>query len=187
MAKRLPAAAPPPPKALDQMVERAHVLSQARSRINEMVLALKRGIDALRRDAMPEIRVAIDEASEAWKALHGDIRAHPELFVRPRTVEAHGIRFGLAASKDSLDIPDPDKTVRLIREHLPDMADGLIQTKETPVKDALSRLKPAELKRIGVKVEGGGDVVVIRPADRDLDNLVKALVSAAASEPEGSS
>lgn len=164
---------------IETLAARAETLANARRHLGDFVGALQEGINHLRADAMPELRAQIEIATEAYNALKAEIEAHPECFDKPRTMSLHGIKFGYAKGKGGLEIADPDRTVKLIRKHLPDQADVLIATKEAPVKDALAQLPADDLKRIGVEVKGTGDCVVIRPADGEIDKLVKALVSEA--------
>lgn len=171
-----PTSAPP---ALDELIFHAEVLAEARRDLLDMVSALKTGIDQLTADAMPQIRVAIELASAAWSRLEVAIEEHPELFVKPRSIEAHSIKFGFAKGKGGLEIDDPAKTLALIKRHFPDQAALLIDTKETPAKAALQGLAVADLKRIAVNVKGTGDAVFIKPAEGTVDKLVKALIAAA--------
>ena len=165
--------------ALDGVGDRAEALARARGQLAELVQVLEEGLNHLKADAMPMIRESIDAAATAWSALAAEIEAHPELFVKPRTVSMHGIKFGFGKGKGGLEIADADRTCALIKKHLPDQAEVLIATKETPVKDALAQLPAADLKRIGVNVKDTGDQVVIRPADGEIDKIVKALIKAA--------
>jgi hypothetical protein len=169
---------------IDTLRTRAEVLASARANLADYVMALQAGIEALKTDHMPLIRQSIDDAAAAWKALDAEIEVHPELFVKPRTLTAHGIRFGFAKARGAIEINDEDRTVALIRKHLPEQADVLIATKELPVKQALLQLSAADLKRIGVNVTETGDRVLIKPADGEVDKLVKALISAAVEEEE---
>lgn len=168
----------------DHVAERAEALAHARGQLAELVQALEEGLNHLKADAMPMIREAIDRASTAWSGLEAEIVAHPELFVKPRTVSMHGIKFGYGKGKGGLEIDDADRTCALIRKHLPDQAEVLIAAKYSPVKDAIAQLLPADLKRIGVNIKGTGDQVVIRPADGEIDKIVKALIKAAVGAAE---
>lgn len=167
-------------QCLDALIDSAAVLSVSRQQLGQLVQRLDADIAALKADALPSIRAAIDSAALAWSLLEFHVRNHPELFVKPRSIEAHGIKFGYQKGKGGLEIADPDRTVTLIRRHLPDQADVLIATKEVPAKDALAQLSVADLKRVGVEVKGTGDQVFIKPSETSVDKLVKALVSAKA-------
>ncbi|MCW5657404.1 MAG: hypothetical protein KIT60_06855 [Burkholderiaceae bacterium] len=163
--------------ATEEIIDSAKGLADARAHLSTLVLALNEHVEAAKADAMPAIREAIAWATAAWRELELRVREHPELFVKPRSLEAHGIRFGWQKGKGGLQIDDPERTVKLIHRHLADMVDVLIATKEAPVKDALAQLSAVELKRIGVELKDTGDAVFIKPAESTLDKLVKALVS----------
>jgi hypothetical protein len=163
--------------ALDTIVEKARALRVSRDAIDTIVRSLQRGIDELKADKLPELREAIEAATTAWRELEAQIQAHPELFVRPRTQEAHGIKFGVMQGKGSLQIPDQERTLQLIDKHLADSAEQLIITRREPAKSVLATLSANDLKRIGVTVVPGTDTVFIKPADREVDGLVKALLA----------
>ena len=167
---------------LPDILERVELLAVRRERLREIVTALNAGIEALKAEKLPELRVAIELATVTWNNLVQDIQSNPALFEKPRTQTAHGIKFGLAKGKGTVEIADPDKTVRLIKKHLPEKADLLIDTKETPSKDAIAGLPVEDLKRIGCAVKGTGDQVVIRPADGEVDKIVKALIRSGVDE-----
>jgi len=170
---------------LDDLNEGARLLAEARAQLGTLVQAMNAGIEALKANQMPDIRVAIEQASAAWSALELGIQLHPELFVKPRTVAAHGITFGLEKGKGAITFAyDDEKTCDLIRKKLPDLAKTLIAKKEAPVKKAVAQLDAAQLKAIGAAVGSAGDQVVIRPAPSDVDKLVKALVKAELAEGE---
>lgn len=167
-----------PATAMDEINARAKRLADARQQLGQLVQALNAGLEALKANEMPAIRDAIAQATTAWSALEAGIQAAPALFIKPRTVAAHGITFGIEKGKGSITVPDPDRTVLLIRRHMPDQAAVLIASKEVPVKKALAQLSVADLKRIGAQVGDADDRVVIRPAPSDVDKLVAALVRA---------
>ena len=84
---------------LEAITDRVQRLSASRQHLGQLIGALNAGIEALKADQLPELRKAIEEAGTAWKAVEADIEANPDLFVRPRTHQAHGIKFGLAKGK----------------------------------------------------------------------------------------
>ena len=86
--------------------------------------------------------------------------------------------------KGAISFEDADSVVARIKKHFPDQVDVLIRTKEEPVKDALSNLSAADLKKIGVTVSEAGDKCVVKPVDSEVDKMVDALLKAAAREFE---
>lgn len=176
----MPKKAPTPPApALEEIIDHAHLLSRTREQLGTMVAELNKGIEALKADALPEIRTAIEAASSAWEQLAAAVREHPELFTKPRSLEAHGIKFGYRKGTGGLVIEDEERTVQLIEKHLVDQVDVLVSVRKVPVKAALAQLPATDLKKIGVEIEGTDDVVFIKPAEGGVDKLVKALVKAA--------
>lgn len=163
---------------LDSMIQAAKVLSESRICLADAMGKLDTAVQALRDEAMPEIRNLINAAAADWAALDREVRANPAEFVKPRTVTAHGIKFGWEKGRGATEIPDPAKTVMLIKKHFPEQAKTLIDVTETPAKNAIALLAVADLKRIACLVRDASDQVLIRPANGDLDRLVRALVKA---------
>lgn len=167
---------------ITEIMDKTRALAEERARMNGVVTALNLAVKELMTDRLPEVRAAIDAAAQSWAELEVMLRENPQLFVKPRTVTVDGIKVGYEKGKGGLEIPNPAKTVELIKRHLADQVDLLIDTRETPAKAALQQLPAADLKRVGVNVRDTGDRVVIRPADTELDKLVKALVGEAVDE-----
>ena len=166
-----------------ELIERhAKAFADRHARLRDLVVALEEARDALMKNELPKIRRALAAAAEAegqLKALVGD---SADLFVKPKSLIFHGIKVGFAKGKGKIDWDDPDQVVRLIKKHFPEQADLLIITTEKPAKDALAGLTVGELKKVGVTVEGTGDVSFCRPVDSAVDKLVKALLKAASDE-----
>jgi hypothetical protein len=170
--------------ALDPILSQAEKLAEARQHLAAFTGHMQHALDKLRTSMLPDLRTRIDAATTEWTALETLIRENPHLFVKPRTVRAHGLAFGIEKDKGAIEIADPDKTVKLIKKHLPEQAELLIVSKEVPVKKALAQLPGADLKRIGVTVINATDRVVIRAGDNDVDKLVKALIKTGAEEAQ---
>ena len=146
--------------------------------------ALDYHVQELKRKAMPGIRQAQREASDARARLAAAIEASPHLFQRPRTLVIAGIRVGVEKGKGKIVWDDPQAVVRKIERLLPDQADALIKTTKAPIRKALAALDVGTLKRLGVRVEESGDQVVIRPTDGDIEKLVQALIDEAERQAE---
>jgi len=164
---------------LSAIEARAKRYAEAREKIAALVTDLNTGMEALKREAIPELKRAIARAAEHHDQLKAMIEAAPGLFVRPRTVTFYGIRLGFQKGKGKIEWDDADKVVALIEKHFPEQADILINTKKTPAKDALNGLTAAELKKVGISVTEGGDAVFIKPVDSAVDKMVDALFKAA--------
>lgn len=150
--------------------------AETRGKLADIIQALQAEVEAVKRRRLAPIKRAVAATAEAHDRLRAAIEAASDLFVKPRSVVIAGVRVGFQKGRGELEIADAVKTVQLIRKHLPDQADVLIKTVETPVKSALATLPAADLKRIGVNVADAGDQVLIKPTDSDVDKLVAALL-----------
>ena len=160
----------------------AQKFAAARETLAGLVRELTASMEALKADALPAIKRSIDRAAEHHDRLRALIEEAPELFAKPRSQVLHGIKIGYQKSKGKIEFDDSDRVVALIKKHFPDQADVLIATKEKPVKDALANLSGVELKKLGIHVTEGGDVVLIRPVDSAVDKMVDALLKDATEE-----
>lgn len=167
---------------LVEIESRAKKYAEARQTLAELVLELENAMTAMKNDAMPSIKRALNRAAEHHDQLRALIDEAPELFAKPKSHIFHGVKLGYQKSKGKIEFEDADRVVALIKKHFPDQADVLIATTEKPVKDALNNLTAAELKKLGINVTEGGDVVFIRPVDSAVDKMVDALLKAATAE-----
>jgi hypothetical protein len=167
---------------LTDIEKRAKAFADARADVAETVTTLNSGIEALKREYLPVLKRGIARAAEKFDNLRGLIDANPQLFIKPRTVVFHGVKVGYGKGKGGIKFDDAEQVVKLIKKHLPEQADVLIITKESPAKDALSQLSATDLKKIGCTVVNTGDQVVIKPTDSEVDKLVDTLLKGATEE-----
>jgi exonuclease VII small subunit len=170
------------PTTIQDIENRARRYAEAREKLNELVTDLNAGIEALKRNALPELKRVIARASEHHDQLKAMIEAAPELFVKPKSVVFHGIKLGYQKGKGKIEWDDPDRVVALIKRHFPDQADVLIVTTERPAKEALNSLTATDLRRLGISVVDGGENVFIKPVDSAVDKMVDALLKGAIEE-----
>lgn len=168
--------------SLADIETRAKKYADARERVTAIVTALNEAMNLLKKSELPKLRKAIASAAEHHDALKALITDAPDLFVKPKTVTFHGLRLGYMKGKGKIEWADADQVVRLIKKHFPEQADALIATTEKPVKDAINGLTAAELKKIGISVTEGGEVVFIKPVDSAVDKMVDALLKDATAE-----
>jgi hypothetical protein len=139
-------------------------------------------IEELKRKHMDEIKALAGETANAKSTLETVIDDSRPLFVKPRSIIISGIKVGLQKGKGGLDYEDEATVIRLIRKHVPQLADLLIKTVEKVIKKALGELDVITLKKIGVTVKGTGDEVLIKPVDSDVDKIINAMLKESAAE-----
>jgi arsenate reductase-like glutaredoxin family protein len=169
---------------MEEIQTKAKAHADARARLAEIVTTMQDGIEAIKRKNMPRLKGAVNKAVETSEELRALIEQNPDLFTRPKSVVFHGIKLGYQKAKGKIEFDDPEKVIKLIRKHYPELADPLISTTEKPSKDALNNLAAEQLKKIGVTVTSDTDVVFIRPTDGEVDELVNALLKGVEEEVE---
>lgn len=119
-------------------------------------------------------------ASDLDANLRAQIKAHPELFVKPKTFNLAGIKIGMHTESGSIEWDDDDKVVQMLRKVLgKEDAELYIITKDKPSAKAMQTLDPKVLAKVGARVEGAGEQIVVKLADTDMDKLIEKLITAA--------
>jgi hypothetical protein len=160
----------------------ASIYSIRRAALAGIVAAMTAEIDRIKRKHLSELKRTLAEVAEREADLRNKIAQRPDLFVRPRSVIMHGIKFGYNKSRGGIEYEDADQVIKLIRKHFPERADVLIITSERPAKEALEKLSGADLKRLGCTVKDTGDIVFVKPADSDVEKMVDVLLKGAVEE-----
>lgn len=158
--------------------------ADARSELGDAVAELEAEMTGLKRRRLRRIRNLAEKAANAHAELQATIDESRALFKKPKTRILHGIKVGIMKEKGKLKF-DAGMVVKLIKRHMPEKADTLINVTEKPQKTALSGLTATDLKKLGVTVIGGGEAVVIKPADSEIDKLVDALLDKEVAAGEG--
>jgi len=78
------------------------------------------------------------------------IGLNPQHFIKPRTLEVKGVKFGMKKSKGKLIVEDKDITIEKIKSLLSGKQDLLIEKKEFLVKASLSKLTPDEMAAVEI-------------------------------------
>lgn len=154
--------------------------ASARIALGDKIETVTGELTAVKKRYVKSLRALSDKALSARGDLSAAIDAGRALFERPRTRVLHGVKVGLAKNKGRFETDDEAKTIALIRKHMqPETASALVKVKESLNKSALDELDAADLKRIGVRVAGAGDELVIKPIGGEIEKLVDALLEGA--------
>lgn len=154
----------------------AKAYAEARAALATQVALAEADVAAAKKPHLPKIRKLVGEATNAKTALSNALEDSQVLFRKPKSRVLHGIKVGWAKAKGKVSFANKDSVVQLIRRHMPERFEELVNVTETPSKPALSRLSGTELKKIGVTVDSDTDAVLIKPADSAIDKLVDALI-----------
>ena len=146
------------------------------ARLEDLLAALEADLAQVKRRHLRALKRQAAAVAAREAALHEALAGAPELFVRPRTAVLHGTKIGYATGVGSVVFADEARVVQLIEKHLPGRFAELVKTEHTPRKDALRTLSASELSRLGCRVEGGGDMIVLKRAAGDVEKLISRLI-----------
>lgn len=159
-------------------------LTQA-GREQELTIALtelRDELDAVQRKHLSKIKRLAGAFAESDSELRDAVNHGRELFVDRKTMILNRVKVGLRASAGKLVFDDARAVVEAIRKEFPQKAKMLIETEESPrVAVIKGTLTEADWKKIGCRIEGAGDQVVVTSMDSEVEktiaNVVKKLVS----------
>lgn len=169
---------------LDPIDKAAKALRAARDTLADRAGTLHEELEAAKRKAMRGLRSSVAQVAQLQAELLAAIDDAPQLFGKPKSMVLHGLQLGYRKGKGAIDWDDDAQVVKLIRKHLPDQFDVLVKTTEKPIKAAVGNLPVPDLKKIGVTVEGTGDVSFAKDTTSAVDKLVAALLKGAEEEAE---
>ena len=110
--------------------------------------------------------------------LHSLVEAAPELFKKPRTMIISGVKLGYTTSQGKIELKHSEEAVIANIERWFELdADQFIRTSKEVNKDALRNLTDEELKKIGCKIEGAGDVVIVKRTAGEVEKLINKLIT----------
>lgn len=158
------------------------------SKLEDLVAALEADMELVRRQHIAGLKRQAAVVANREAELHSAIERSPQLFVKPRTFTINGVKIGFAATPGTLTWDDDATVVAAVREKRPKQFNVLVETSYTPRKAALKTLPEAEQRELGCRIEGEGDVVVLKRVAGDVEKLInkviEKLVAAMVSEPK---
>ncbi|NKB37892.1 MAG: hypothetical protein GKR93_12120 [Gammaproteobacteria bacterium] len=150
--------------------------SECRQDLADVVAVMHEEQKATRRKHLKKIQAALSEAANSKLILKEAINANRQLFEKPKTQVLHGIKCGFRKKKGKLEWDDDDKVCERIKKNYHDEVGALVKTKTKPVRTGLEKLSANELKKLGVRVVGAGDVLVCDEVATEIDELIDMVM-----------
>lgn len=167
---------------MQDIESKAKTHAAARLALTNHVALLNAEIEAVKQKRLKKLRDLVATATSTGDELLEMVRESEELFKKPKSVVLHNVKLGFKKLPGKIDIANPDQTIKLIKKHFPELADNLIDTKETPSKQGLNTCDAATLKKVGVTVTSDTDVAFISDPASEVDKIVDALLKGAMDE-----
>jgi phage host-nuclease inhibitor protein Gam len=145
--------------------------------LEQLITDLEADLEAVKQKHLRGIKRQASVVANCQAELHSLIEAAPGLFTKPRTITVHGVKAGFTLSVGSLEFDDEETVISLIKKFRKDEIETLIRKTEEVNKDALRTLTAPELAKLGCKIEGAGDVVVLKRVAGDVEKLINKLIT----------
>jgi len=142
--------------------------------LRDRLAILEDAITNAKREHLPAIRRAVATAKGSRHRLALLIEEHAELFVKPKSREAHGLRIGFRTDRDKWLWPKMPELVARVREILGhDKAKILIHTEESIPR---GRLTTELREQLRIPRISGTKRLIIEPLDGEVDKLIDTLL-----------
>jgi hypothetical protein len=180
-----PIAAAPRPATLGDIETRCAKYEDESTTLEAMIAELETDLEAVKNKHLRALKRQASVVAGCEAELIGAVETSPGLFVKPRTLTLHGVKVGLTTSVGKVAFDDEETVVKLVKKMFDSVAPDYIHTSEVPNKDALRTLDPKLLNKLGCRIDGAGDVVLVKRTAGDVeklltklkDKLVEAMVS----------
>jgi hypothetical protein len=137
-------------------------------------------LEELKREHIEAIKQAAADTANAKGALEALIDDSRHLFAKPKSIIISGIRVGLKKGSGKVEYEDEALVIKRLKKLFSlDHQETYIKTTEKVKKKALEDLDAATLKKLGVTIEGNGEVVLIKMVASDVDKIVAAMLKGA--------
>ena len=146
-------------------------------KLEDMIGNLEADLEAVKQKHLAALKRQARVVASREAELHSAVETSPSLFVKPRTMVLHGTKVGFGNSIGSVVFEDEDQVLKLIEKHQSARLEELVKTSKTPRKDALRQLTEAELAKLGCRIDGAGNVVIVKRVAGDVEKLINKLIT----------
>ena len=163
--------------SLAQIEKGCERFEQESAALEQLIADLEADLASVKQKHLRGLKKQANAVANSQAELHSLIERAPGLFVKPRTITIHGVKVGYTVANGSLEFDDEDAVIALIKKHLKPDADTYLRKTEAVNKDALRTLTAAELAKVGCRIDGAGDVVILKRVAGDVEKLLNKLIT----------
>lgn len=149
--------------ALGNIINIAENLGETADSLKKNIDAMERQINAVRMEFLKKLMPISQRYGQLKADLERAVEENPQHFVKPRTIEVNGVKFGMAKKSGKVTFDDADAVIAKVKVLLTGKQKILVQTKESLNIRGLYALSELERKAIGVgKLPDNPNAVVVQ-------------------------
>ncbi len=163
------------PKTLERIETLTRTYDQACTALEDLIGGLESDLEIVKSKHIRALKLQASAVARLEAALYAAVESSPDLFAKPRTLTINGVKVGFSVSKGKVEWDDESSVIAAIRKYKKDDADVLLQESYSPRKDALRALPAGDLAKLGCRISGAGDQVVVSRQAGDVEKLINKL------------
>jgi phage host-nuclease inhibitor protein Gam len=165
------------PTSIAQIEAACRAYDSECSTLEALVADLNDDLAAVRAKHLSKVKRQANVVARREAEVTNLVDQAPELFVKPKTMIFHGTKVGYSKSAGKLTTDDVEFVVAQIQRRFPEKFEELVRHTHELNKDALKRLPTADLSKIGCRIEGAGETVVVARTAGELEKLVEKMIA----------
>lgn len=162
---------------LSQIETGCRTFEERSAELESLISDLEADLAEVKQKHLAKLKRQAKSVANAQADLHSLIERAPGLFIKPRTITIHGVKVGFTGTKGTLEFDDEATVIALIKKVFKADAEIYIRKTEAVDKNALRTLTEAELAKIGCRIDGAGDVVILKRTAGDVEKLLNKLIA----------
>lgn len=147
------------------------------SSLDTLITDLETDLEAIKQKHIKSIKRQAGAVASRQADLQSLLERGAGLFTKPRTITVHGVKVGYTTSPGSLQFDDEETVINLIKRYHKQETETYIRTEESVNKDALKLLPAVDLAKLGCRIEGAGDTVVLKRVSGDVEKLINKMIT----------
>ncbi|HRZ79852.1 MAG TPA: hypothetical protein P5044_07590 [bacterium] len=148
---------------LASIINIAENLGETADSLKKNLDAMERQINGIRMEFLKKLMPISQRYGQLKADLERAVEENPQHFVKPRTIEVNGVKFGMQSKSGKVTFDNADAVIEKVKLLLSTRKNVLIQTKETLNVRGLYVISEMERKAIGVgKLPDNPNAVVVQ-------------------------
>lgn len=163
-------------KSLSEIEAQTKKFAEANNQLAGVIDEMETEINRIKKDYLKRLQPLADNVSIEKALLKEAIDESRLIFVKPKTYVFHGVKVGLQSSKGSIKVIDEEKTIELIEKNFSDMAENMIKSSKSVIKESLKLLSESDITKINCQKVPAAELVLIKSNRDEVEKFIDAMI-----------